>query len=472
MDAEELRVEAETRAGRARDVLERARALVAEAPFRERRWALLAIALHQAGRQAEALAALKRARAMLVDELGLDPGRELVELEEQLLRQDPALDPVLAREVSGTCPYRGLLPYDAEDADSFFGREADVAACLRKLRDSRVLAVVGPSGIGKSSLVRAGVVASLRPQRDAGPGDHSRATGRRSRCSALKARGRQTLVVDQAEEAVTAVRGRRGAGAVLRRAGRSRRRRWLAGALPAHRPPGRPGAVPRRRPARRGRPAPARPDGRARPAQRHRGPGPSRRAATGAGPGRPAGPRGRGRAGAPCRCCRTCSGRPGSAARARRSPWTATAPPAASGPPCPRPPSACTTRWTRPAQPPPNPPAAPGDAHRGRRPGAGAGTALEGRGRRRARAAGGAAGQCPPGEHRRGDPSRSPTRRWSGSGRGCAAGSTTTSTGSGCSGISPVRPTPGTRWGARRASSTEVPGSPAPWSGGSGPAPT
>ena len=98
---------------------------------------------------------------MLVDELGLDPRHELVELEEQLLRQDPALDPVLAREVSGTCPYRGLLPYDAEDADSFFGREADVAACLRKLRDSRVLAVVGPSGIGKSSLVRAGVVAAL-----------------------------------------------------------------------------------------------------------------------------------------------------------------------------------------------------------------------------------------------------------------------------------------------------------------------
>ena len=171
MDAEELRVEAETRAGRARDVLERARALVAEAPFRERRWALLAIALHQAGRQAEALAALKRARTMLVDELGLDPGRQLVELEEQLLRQDPALDPVLSREVSGTCPYPGLLPYDAADADSFFGREADVAACLRKLRDSRVVAVVGPSGIGKSSLVRAGVVASLGPQPDTGSGD-------------------------------------------------------------------------------------------------------------------------------------------------------------------------------------------------------------------------------------------------------------------------------------------------------------
>ncbi len=161
MDAEELFVEAETRAGHARDVLERARALVAQAPFRERRWALLATALHQAGRQAEALDALKRARAMLVGELGLDPGRELTDLEQQLLRHDPSLDPVVGREISVACPYRGLLPYDADDADSFFGRETDVAACLRRLRDVGVLAVVGPSGIGKSSLVRAGVVPAL-----------------------------------------------------------------------------------------------------------------------------------------------------------------------------------------------------------------------------------------------------------------------------------------------------------------------
>lgn len=200
MDADELRVEAETRAGRARDVLERARALVAEAPFRERRWALFAVALHQAGRQAEALAALKQARAMLVEQLGLDPGRELVELQEQLLRQDPALDPVISREVSVTCPYRGLLPYDAEDADSFFGREADVAACLRKLRDSRVLAVVGPSGIGKSSLVRAGVVASLIRS---GAAVLVTTPGTRPTESLSALRTRQTLVVDQAEEAVT-----------------------------------------------------------------------------------------------------------------------------------------------------------------------------------------------------------------------------------------------------------------------------
>ncbi|MGS0685187.1 nSTAND1 domain-containing NTPase [Nakamurella sp. GG22] len=202
MDAEELRVEAEIRAGHARDVLEQARALVAQAPLRERRWALLATALHQAGRQAEALAALKQARTRLVDELGLDPGRELVELEQQVLRQDPSLDPVVQREVSAGCPYRGLLPYDSADADSFFGREADVAACLRRLRDSGLLAVVGPSGVGKSSLVRAGVVAALMrsgtPVLVTTPG--SRPT---ESLGELRSRGQQTLVVDQAEEAVT-----------------------------------------------------------------------------------------------------------------------------------------------------------------------------------------------------------------------------------------------------------------------------
>ena len=202
MDAEELRVEAQTRAGHARDVLSDARALVAQAPFRERRWALLARALHQAGRQADALAALQHARDMLVDQLGLDPGRELVELEELLLRQDASLDPVLGREVSAVCPYRGLLSYAAEDADSFFGREADVAACLRKLRDTGLLAVVGPSGVGKSSVVHAGVVASLT--RDGVPVLLTTPGARPTESlTGLTPHGRQVLVVDQAEEAVT-----------------------------------------------------------------------------------------------------------------------------------------------------------------------------------------------------------------------------------------------------------------------------
>ncbi len=202
MDAEEVWVEAEIAAGHSQAVLERARVLVAETPYRERRWALLATALYQAGRQPEALGALKRARTMLVGELGLDPGPELVRLERLLLQQDPSLSPPEAHEASMVCPYRGLLPYGTEDADTFFGRHDDVAACLRRLRDAGVLAVIGPSGVGKSSLILAGVVASLTrdgtPVLVTTPGEHPMDALR-----GLKPRGRQTLVVDQAEEAVT-----------------------------------------------------------------------------------------------------------------------------------------------------------------------------------------------------------------------------------------------------------------------------
>jgi class 3 adenylate cyclase len=56
------------------------------------------------------------------------------------------------------CPYKGLVRFEPEDSDLFFGREELVSALLARLEDSAFLAVVGPSGSGKSSLVRAGVV--------------------------------------------------------------------------------------------------------------------------------------------------------------------------------------------------------------------------------------------------------------------------------------------------------------------------
>jgi WD40 repeat protein/energy-coupling factor transporter ATP-binding protein EcfA2 len=92
----------------------------------------------------------------------LDPGPELAQLEQAVLRQDPALTAATAlpRPVA-RCPYPGLLPYDLEDADFFFGRSADLAACRRRLQEGGVLVLVGPSGSGKSSLLRAGLAASL-----------------------------------------------------------------------------------------------------------------------------------------------------------------------------------------------------------------------------------------------------------------------------------------------------------------------
>ncbi|MGH9235564.1 MAG: BTAD domain-containing putative transcriptional regulator, partial [Acidimicrobiales bacterium] len=162
LDAQEVLLEATLRSGRYREVLAEAQAMVAESPLRERRWALLATAQYQAGRQGEALRTLHRARGELASELGVDPGPDLVALEAAILRQDPSLvaDTALP-EPSATCPYLGLVPYDVADAEGFFGRDADVAACLRRLATVGVLAVVGPSGSGKSSLVRAGVAAAL-----------------------------------------------------------------------------------------------------------------------------------------------------------------------------------------------------------------------------------------------------------------------------------------------------------------------
>jgi len=201
LEAEELYVEASLRAGHADPVLARAEAMVHEQPLRERRWALLALAQYQAGRQSEALATLRRVRSVLSRELGLDPGPELDELEQAVLRQDPSLvEHAALPEPSAECPYRGLLPYDTGDADTFFGRDDDVTACLRRLGASRVLAVVGPSGTGKSSMVRAGVVASLRRDgRDVvvmTPGPHPEQA-----LTLLHRLGPgTTLVVDQCEE--------------------------------------------------------------------------------------------------------------------------------------------------------------------------------------------------------------------------------------------------------------------------------
>ncbi len=161
--AEELHVETALRSGHHEEVVARASALVGEAPLRERRWVLLATAQYHSGRQSEALATLRRLRTVLQEELGLEPGPEIAELEAAILRQDPTLAPATALpEPSAECPYRGLLPYDVADAETFFGREADIEACLRRLAATSVLAVVGPSGCGKSSLIRAGVAAALR----------------------------------------------------------------------------------------------------------------------------------------------------------------------------------------------------------------------------------------------------------------------------------------------------------------------
>jgi predicted ATPase/DNA-binding SARP family transcriptional activator len=88
----EDRLEEEIESGRGRDVLPEVEALVRDYPLRQRLRMQLMLALYRTGRHAEALAAYQDARTKLVDELGIEPARELRQLQQQILQQDPALD--------------------------------------------------------------------------------------------------------------------------------------------------------------------------------------------------------------------------------------------------------------------------------------------------------------------------------------------------------------------------------------------
>ena len=69
--------------------------------------------------------------------------------------------PTEAIEPSAPCPYKGLAAYQPEDAHRFFGREALIDELVKRIRLQKVLVVAGPSGSGKSSLVRAGLIPAL-----------------------------------------------------------------------------------------------------------------------------------------------------------------------------------------------------------------------------------------------------------------------------------------------------------------------
>lgn len=163
LEAQEMHVEAMLRSGRPREVLALAHSLVRAAPLRERRWELLVLAQYQTGAQGEALRSLRQLRAVLARELGIDPSAEMLALERSILNHDPGLVvPQQQHAGAARCPWQGLLAYDVDDTDRFFGRDADVAACLEILSRGSFVALVGPSGSGKSSLLRAGVLAALR----------------------------------------------------------------------------------------------------------------------------------------------------------------------------------------------------------------------------------------------------------------------------------------------------------------------
>jgi WD40 repeat protein/DNA-binding SARP family transcriptional activator len=154
-----------------------AEAAIAADPFRESAYRLLIRSHAAAGDGAAGLRVYDRCRVLLADELGVDPAEETQALYLELL-QRPAptvteVPPPSVREAPPALsgeepPYLGLQTFDERDAARFFGRAADVTRLLDRLGGTRFLAVIGSSGSGKSSLVRAGLIPALR--RGASPG--------------------------------------------------------------------------------------------------------------------------------------------------------------------------------------------------------------------------------------------------------------------------------------------------------------
>ena len=135
--AVEGRIEADVELGLAAEAVGELEALVAENRLRERLWRLLVLALYRCGRQADALAAYRRARTVLAEELGIEPGEELRALEQAVLRQQvPA----------AATPARHNLP---ARLTSFVGRERELAALDELLAGARLVTLTGPAGPGR-----------------------------------------------------------------------------------------------------------------------------------------------------------------------------------------------------------------------------------------------------------------------------------------------------------------------------------
>ncbi|RAN99271.1 AfsR/SARP family transcriptional regulator [Micromonospora noduli] len=159
MLAVERRAEALLAVGRPDEAAADLPAHLASHPLREDAWRLLATARYRAGRQGDALAALREARHVLVTELGVDPGPELRRLEADILAQAPHLAPAVDRAVTTGLgePVRQVQaeqrPFVGRDAELELLRRAAEAASRR--RQPTLALLSGDPGAGKTALAEA-----------------------------------------------------------------------------------------------------------------------------------------------------------------------------------------------------------------------------------------------------------------------------------------------------------------------------
>ncbi|MEO3785724.1 BTAD domain-containing putative transcriptional regulator [Actinocorallia sp. B10E7] len=144
LSARETRCEAALGAGLIDRALAELRELASAHPLRERPHGLLMRASYLAGRQSEALEIYRSLRERLLDELGLEPSPELERLHERLLRQ----------ELTGPAPSpqapRGRVP--APPSTALIGRTSELNELRELLKESRIVTLVGPGGVGKTRL--------------------------------------------------------------------------------------------------------------------------------------------------------------------------------------------------------------------------------------------------------------------------------------------------------------------------------
>ncbi len=160
LTAVERRAAAALAAPGGRDPLPLLRAHVAEHPLREEGWRLLALGLYRAGRQGEALAALREVRRRLADELGIDPGPELRTLEDDVLAQAPHLLPARAPApaVGRPAPPPVAAPRPAAGVPRPVGRDAELAALDAAAERAagggvEIVLLAGEAGSGKTTVL-------------------------------------------------------------------------------------------------------------------------------------------------------------------------------------------------------------------------------------------------------------------------------------------------------------------------------
>ena len=129
--------------------------LLVDDPYHDRIWASLMLALYRLGRQADALNAYRRHETQLREDLGLEPSPLLQRLELQILDHDPALEPITPRssvqqavsEPDVDQPTDTPLPRTGD----ILGRDEEINQILSALEENRLMTLVGPGGIGKTT---------------------------------------------------------------------------------------------------------------------------------------------------------------------------------------------------------------------------------------------------------------------------------------------------------------------------------